>query len=297
MNWPARHFGVVVVIGLSSSYYGFQKIPIYESAEKVFGLGFGTVELGAGHNPEPKVWDAVKRIKRDFPDKNYTVHGLFPPLEKRFWFNASLGLTKQNEKIVENFFRAAQIVEAKVVSIHPGFRKEIEWLDGAGPMHEFLQKKKIPPEKARQGFFALVECCLAKAEEANCSFAIENIPSLALPLVGTVQEFEEVFAKFPRLKMLLDVGHALYSSRLETLLEHFSGRIGQLHLHISRPEGQARKADEHNPVSSKEELEPLRAIRQLKKIPIIFEHSTNITEWEIKAEKRLLEGFLGGVIP
>ena len=35
------------MLGLSSSYYGFQKIPVYESAKKVFDLGFDTVELGA----------------------------------------------------------------------------------------------------------------------------------------------------------------------------------------------------------------------------------------------------------
>ncbi len=280
------------MIGLSSSYYGFQKIPVYESAKKVFGLGFDTVELGAGHNPESKVWDAVKRIKRDFPDKNYTVHGLFPPLEKRFWFNASLGLTKQNEKIVENFFKAAQIVEAKIVSIHPGFRKEVEWVEGASPMYEFLPKEKIPIEKAWQGFFDLVECCLAKADETNCSFAIENIPCAAVPLVSSVQDFENVFKKFPDLKMLLDVGHALFSSRLDNLVKHFADKVCQLHLHMSRPEAIAPKADEHNPITSITQLESLAAIKQLNKIPIIFEHGTNISETEIKLEKKILEEFL-----
>ena len=178
------------MIGLSSSYYGFQKIPVYESAKKVFDLGFDTVELGAGHNPEPKVWDAIKQIKHEFPDKNYTVHGLFPPLEKRVWFNASLGLTKQNREIVDNLFKVAQITEAKVVSIHPGFTREIEWVVAVSPMDEFLPKEKIPLEKARQGFFALIKFCLAKAEETNCSFAIENIPALAFPFVHTIEDFE-----------------------------------------------------------------------------------------------------------
>ncbi len=280
------------MIGLSSSYYGFQKIPVYESAKRVFDLGFDTAELGAGHGPEPAVWKTVKRIKRDFPDKNYTVHGLFPPLEKRFWFNASLGFTKQNEKIVENFFRAAQIVEAKVVSIHPGFRREIDWIDGATPLEEFSPQEEIPIEKAWSNFFELTNYCLAKAKETNCVFAIENMPSMAFPLVRTIEDFEKAFTQFPNLKMLLDVGHALYSDCLNQLLEHFADNVCQLHLHISRPEGIAPKADEHNPVTDAKQLEPLSAIKQLKQIPIIFEHGINISEEQIKSEKRILEGFL-----
>ena len=89
------------MIGLSSSYYGLQKKKVYESAKSVFDLGFKTVELGAAHDPEKNIWDTVKKIKHDFPDKNYTVHGLFPPPEQRMWFNASLGLTKQNNAAVE----------------------------------------------------------------------------------------------------------------------------------------------------------------------------------------------------
>ncbi len=280
------------MIGLSSSYYGFQNIPVYESAKKVFNLGFDTVELGAGHNPESDVWTAIKRIKSDFPDKNYTVHGLFPPLEKRFWFNASHGLTKQNKKIVENFFKVVQITEAKVVSIHPGFRKEVEWAVNAKPMDEFLPKENIPLEKAWPAFFELTKYCLAKAEETNCSFAIENIPKHAFPLVETIEDFEKVFEKFPDLKLLLDTGHALYNNCLESLIEHFADKVGQLHLHTSRPEGIAPKADEHNSITSIEQLEPLTAIKQLKQIPIIFEHGTNISETEIRAEKKILEEFL-----
>ncbi len=280
------------MIGLSSSYYGFQKILVYESAKKVFDLGFDTVELGAGHNFEPNVWDAVKRIKQDFPNKNYTVHGLFPPLEKRFWFNASLGLTKENEKIIESFFKAAQITEAKVVSIHPGFAKNLEWRTGTSGMAEPVYLKDLPKEKALAGCSEVIEKCLSLAGETNCSFAIENSPAMAFPLIHSIEDFEKVFEEFPELKMLLDVGHALFSSMLDQLLENFADRVGQLHLHTSRPEGQTPKADEHNPITSITQLEPLHAIKQLSKIPIIFEHGTNISETEILTEKKILEEFL-----
>ena len=63
-------------------------------------------------------------------------------------------------------------------------------------------------------------------------------------------------------------------------------------MHTSRPEGIAPKADEHNPITSRTQLEPLAAIKQLKQIPIIFEHGTNISETEIKTEKKILEEFL-----
>ena len=113
------------LLGLSSSYFAFRGKGIYDSVKAVFDLGFETVELGAAHSSEPNAWSAVRRIKRDFPEKNYTVHSLFPPLKERYWFNPSLGLTRKNRQVVESLFRAAGLVDAEVVGLHPGFLNEL----------------------------------------------------------------------------------------------------------------------------------------------------------------------------
>ena len=279
------------MLGLSSSYFGFQGKPVFESVKKVFEMGFETVELGAGHSPEKGVWDSVKRLRKDFPGKSYTIHGLFPTPEERTWFNASLGLTEQNKVFVENFFKVAQIVGAKVVSIHPGFTRELEWKKNAKPMDNPATDIEIPLERAWPGFFELVAGCLDLAQETGCRFAIENTPKMAMPLVFSIEDFKKAFKEFPRLGMLLDVGHALYSGRLQQLLANFSPKICQIHLHSSRPQEAGPKTDEHKPITGLEELEPLAQVRQFKEIPVIFEHGPSVTKTEILAEKALVEEF------
>jgi len=279
------------MLGLSSSYFGFRGKGIYDSAKAVFDLGFGTVELGAGHSHEKNVWETLHKIKHDFPGKKYTVHGLFPPLPEKHWFNASLGLTKANLGIVEGLFKAAQTAEADIVSIHPGFRKEVGWPSGKHAMVEPKLLKEIPHKLAWQNFFALVEKCLSLAKETGCAFAIENLTRPERDLVFSDQEFETVFEKFPSLKLLLDTGHALYNQRLDSLIEKFGKRVGQIHLHYTRPKHEAKKKDEHLPISSLEQLESLRKIPQFKKIPVIFEHGLDTSPEQVLAEKKLVEQF------
>jgi len=280
------------MLGLSTSYFGFQGKPIYDSVKAVFGLGFGTAELGAGHAFEKNVWETIKKVKQDFPEKNYTVHGLFPPLEKRTWFNASLGLTKQNKAIADSLFAAAQIVEAKVVGIHPGFRKQVEWKESPRGMCYPVPKEEIPLEKAWSNLFELIQYCLNLAEETGCLFAIENTTDHAVKsLVFSEQDFEKVFQKFPKLGLLLDIGHAMYMGRLEGFLQDFSKRIQEIHLHLSRVRQVPDKGDEHRPITLLEELKPLSKIRQFRQIPVIFEHGTNVSNEQILAEKKIVEGF------
>ncbi len=279
------------MIGLSSSYYGLQKKKVYESAKSVFDLGFETVELGAAHGPEENIWDTVKKIKHDFPDKNYTVHGLFPPPEQRMWFNASLGLTKQNNAAVEAFFKTAEITEAKMVSIHPGFREEIIWKEHDEPESRPATQRKIPEEKAWEGVFKVIEKSLNLAEDVGCNFAIENVPNIAIPLVYSPNDFEKTFEKFPDLKLLLDYGHALYDNVLPIFLDKFHNKIGQVHLHFSRAEAIAPTADEHDPITSFDQVNPLLKVKQFKEIPIIFEHWPKTKESQIAEEKKLIEKF------
>jgi len=280
------------MIGLSSSYFGFQKKAIFESAKAVFDLGFETAELGAGHGFEENVWETVKRIKREFPEKNYTIHALFPPLEKRFWFNPSLGLTPKNKKVIDGLFKSAEIVEAKIVGIHPGFSKEVEFEGDGNAMSYPVPLRDIPLEKGLKNLFEVLEYGLRLSEEVGCDFAIENTTNYNVtPLVYTPDDLEKVFQRFPELKLLLDTGHALYLGYLEKLIRLFAKRVGEIHLHISKAKSEPDLGDEHRPVTFLEELDALKAIKQFGKIPVIFEHSPKIRPEQILAEKKLAEEF------
>jgi len=109
------------MLGLSSTYFALRNSGIYESAEKIANLGFGCIELGAAHAYEKNVFVTLKKIKRDFPDLQFTVHGLFPPLREKHWFNISEGITRKNKKIIDGLFEAGRIVEARAIAIHPGY--------------------------------------------------------------------------------------------------------------------------------------------------------------------------------
>ena len=280
------------MLGLSSTYFAFKGKGIYDSAKAVFDLWFDTVELGAGHVFEPRALGAVKRLKRDFPDKNYTVHGLFPPLREKLWFNASLGLTPKNRRIISGMFKAAEATEAGVVSIHPGFLSELGPVGDAGGMSNPRPLRAIQKEKCLRNFYSVVRYSLGLAKNTGAAFAIENINGKeAKPLVESVSDFRSVFSLFPELWMLFDYGHALFGENTEGLLGNFSEKIEQVHLHWSAPGSAKHTAEDHAPITSAKQLEPLRKIRRIAEIPVIFEHGANVGEAEIAAEKKLTETF------
>jgi hypothetical protein len=87
------------------------------------------------------------------------------------------------------------------------------------------------------------------------------------------------------------MGHALSEKRLEEML-FFREKIIQMHVHFSRPKSGTIPLDEHAPIPSEEAIAFMEKIPQIKKIPLIFEHSSKVSEEEILKEKKLLEGFL-----
>ena len=292
-----QEMGLENMLGLSSSYFAFRGKGIYDSVESVFGLGFETAELGAAHRFEPRVWDTVKRIKRDFPDKAFTVHGLFPPLREKTWFNPSNGLTKQNKGIVDGLFKAAQIVEAKLVGIHPGFLNEVGFsFDKKRGFDTIAAGKPLPVEESWNNFFELMAYASSLSQDAGIKLAIENIHDVEVkPLVFSAKDFEKVFARFPELGMLFDFGHALFSGQAAQFVKVFSPKIAEIHMHWSRRQSQSQQKDEHAALTSAEQLQLFKAVPQLKKIPIIFEHGTDVGPAQILKEKWLVSHFLDSI--
>ncbi|MBN1941221.1 MAG: TIM barrel protein, partial [Candidatus Diapherotrites archaeon] len=167
------------LVGLSSSYFAFKGFSIYDSVKQAHKLGFETVELGAGHNSknsEKNVWRAINALKKDFSELNFTVHGLFPPMRKPTWFNAALGLTVENKKILEDMFRAAEAVEALCVTIHSGAFSQMLFGKEIGGMNYGKSGKSIPREKAFEGMHSVVEFALKLSEKTGIRIGMENNP-------------------------------------------------------------------------------------------------------------------------
>ncbi len=282
----------MALLGLSSSYYAFQKRSIYSSVESVRQLGFELCELGAAHDFEKDALDTVKKVKNDFPEMKFTVHGLFPPLKEKFWFNPSEGLTSQNKKVVEGLFAAAEIAEAEMVSIHPGFLNKVSFSTGKKGMSFPKKQGLIPRQKAMQNLFIVLEECVKKAEDIGTNFSIENLcKSTVLPLVGSVEDFREVFTEFPSVGLLLDLGHALFEDNLVELLS-LHQQVRQMHLHFSEKEGADKKIDQHAPIPNDFPLKTLSKIDYLNRIPLVLEHGLDVSAEEIIREKILIEKFI-----
>ncbi len=278
-------------VGLSSSYFATRGIGIYESVEKARELGFKQVELGAAHKFEKGLWETIKKIKHDFPDLNYTVHGLFPPLEERFWFNAALGLTKQNRRVLDEMFRAAEIVEAEVVGIHPGFPFRLGFAKGPHGFSKMEFGERIEKEKAIAGLKEVLVYGTMLAANSGATFAIENMPSGHVECVlDSADAFKEIFHELPDIKLLLDFGHALLAGNLNEMM-NLRARVCEMHVHYSSGEMVNGMAD-HHAFPEGYDFSILRGIRHLKELPLIFEHGTNVSESEVLREKKGLEQFI-----
>ena len=75
--------GAFDMLGISSSWMGVKGNSIRESVEKCFSLGFELVELGAAHDPEEDAIKTTLELRNEYPDKKFTLHGLYPPVRSK----------------------------------------------------------------------------------------------------------------------------------------------------------------------------------------------------------------------
>lgn len=277
------------MIGLSTTYYATQGASIYDSVKKIVGLGFDTVELGAAHFYEDDVWDTLKKIKAEYPSIKFTIHNLFPPLEQKVWFNPSDGVNEINKLIVDNLFASADILDAELVSIHPPILNEVTMGNKiVGNFREPLIGVQKDKEKSVRNFMLLMDHINNLAARYARNVAIENMDNINIrTFLATKRDFNEIFEKYKRTGMLLDVGHALLGGNLEELVS-LNGNILELHLHDP---GDISKRGKwaHLPVINEDYFCPIREVIRGKDIPIIFEHGADVLEEEILLEKKMLE--------
>ena len=283
------------MIGLSTSYYAMKGLSIYESVLKTVELGFELIELGAAHEYEDNTFDTMREIKRDFPSVSFTVHTLFPPLQKRVWFNPADGLNEINKKIVDGLFETASIVDASLISIHPPVFNDIK-LGGTNlaKFHRPVPGKAKNKNTGKERFFQLLKYISRQSDDCGIKIIIENISFSSSCSINsypyTREDFVELFEKFPGVGFLLDVGHALRNDNLYDLVKMY-GKIFELHLHDIGYKSD-NKLSVHLPIKNSEFFDPIKEIVNKNSMAIIFEHGIDVTEEEILTEKALLEAVI-----
>ena len=283
------------MIGLSTSYYAMKGLSIYESVLKTVELGFELIELGAAHEYEDNTFDTMREIKRDFPSVSFTVHTLFPPLQKRVWFNPADGLNEINKKIVDGLFETASIVDASLISIHPPVFNDIK-LGGTNlaKFHRPVPGKAKDKNTGKERFFQLLKYISRQSDDCGIKIIIENISFSSSCSINsypyTREDFVELFEKFPGVGFLLDVGHALRNDNLYDLVK-MDGKIFELHLHDIGYKSD-NKLSVHLPIKNSEFFDPIKEIVNKNSMAIIFEHGIDVTEEEILTEKALLEAVI-----
>tara|TARA_B100000315_G_scaffold187437_1_gene177024 strand:- start:2036 stop:2893 length:858 start_codon:yes stop_codon:yes gene_type:complete len=285
------------MIGLSTTYYAKQGFSVYESVLKVVELGFEVVELGASHAYEDDIPVILRKIKRDFPNVNFTIHTLFPPLREMTWFNPADGLNETNKKIVDGLFEAASIVDALLISIHTPVLNEIK-LRGENVANlckvEIGRPKDI--EICKKKFFELMKYISGKSDTNRTKVIIENMGFInSLPISFypyTREDFLGLFEMFPDTGLLLDVGHAKQYGNLQELIS-LDGKICEIHLHdIGATSGE--KGRGHSPIKDIAFFEPLRELMKKDSLIFVFEHDGDCNEDEVLIGKKLLEKVLAG---
>jgi sugar phosphate isomerase/epimerase len=255
-------------------------------------LGFDVVEFGAAHIYEDNILSVLRKVKKDFPHVNFTIHTLFPPLRNRTWFNPANGLSKLNKKIVDGLFWTADIVDAMIISIHLPIFYDIE-LRGKFKGGFYRTKVCNPKDEytSKKNFSHLMGYILKRNESSGRRIILENMcSSLSSTYPFTKYEFLEFFNKFTNTGMLLDVGHALQSRNLNELLA-LDENIFELHLHeIGYTPGVGMRG--HFPIKEMSYFDPLKKIIRKDSVIPIFEHGADVTEEDIINEKCLLEKFL-----
>jgi sugar phosphate isomerase/epimerase len=282
------------MIGLSTTYYALKGLDIYSSVESIVELGFEAVELGAAHIYEDDIWQKLKLIRKKFPGITFTVHGLFPPLKERIWFNPADGLNAANRPVIDNLFKAADKLGSTLIGIHPPVLNDVVFgknkVPGGFWQMTSRQDKELATSKIK--LYDVLGYIEKKAKVAGVKVGIETLDSTYFNLLlNSADDFMGIFNQFPSFGLLLDVVHASISGRLAEFAR-LKDQVVEIHLHESRQipgEGQWG----HYAIRDTALLEPISDLLLNGSIPVILEHGLETTEEEILKEKYLLEGYVG----
>ena len=284
-------------LGLSTSYFAAHGFNIYDSVKRTYDLGFRLIELGANHSWEEEIDETVKKIRHDFPDATFTQHCYFPPaFPKEYFANPAYGLNEQNKIVLDQMFKAAEILKPKIISFHNGFNNTYEY---EGEFLEFKGFKKfkingiIPDDQAKQNLKEFIKYALKKGQEQGIKIAVENVVSKTFGTKCTVSGldgFKDLLDEFPSLNFLLDYGHGFIEYGNPTQFFSLGEKIIEMHLDDVTPDMKDHRVLGKGIL----DLEKMfKGIASISSPLLILEHSAEVTEQEILGEVKLVEKYLG----
>lgn len=288
------------MIGMSSTWMATRGLDIRRSIERCFGLGFGLVEVGAGHKYEPDATGTVIDMHKKYPGKHFTVHALFPPVQKSYAMN--IADAKEHARIVEavaGMFALAKEIGADVIGLHGGYCGSVKWSEaGRGGFKELVMEGSMTRETAMSNMLAVLEKLVPMAEASGVKLALEIAPDGQWNLIPkTPDEFDEMFARFgsKMFGLLLDVGHLHRTAAANgydpyDFTARFKDRIFEMHIH-----------DVKNGVDHQEtgtgEIDFARHFKaigrnRLEAMPLVFEYTGLVGETAALRGKVFIEGVL-----
>jgi sugar phosphate isomerase/epimerase len=207
--------------------------PILQELDVISKLGFDYLELTM--DAPQAHYSAIRRIVDDLLDALERVNmGLvchLPTFVSTADLTESLRQTSLNE-VLESLEVAAELRAMKAV-LHPS-------------PHRGLSVFVI--DQARQYALKSLEAIVNKADKVGLTLCLENMFPQSNSLVNP-EDFEEVFERFPGLRMTLDTGHAHIGdetgSKALAFIERFADRI--YHVHANDNLG---KEDDHLPIGA-----------------------------------------------
>lgn len=291
------------MIGISSSWFAIKGLPIRESIENCFKLGFDLVEIGAAHEYEDKAVETVLELRKKYPNKAFTIHALFPHF-KNGEYPLNLSDPKEHDrtlKIVKKMFDIADRVGSPIVGIHGGYLGEVRWVKGKHGFKELKIKNPIPFKIAKRNMKVILDDLVGVAEERNIKLAIEISPAgESKPMMTTPESFEWMFTNYrsKHLGLLLDIGHLHLASRVKhydpyDFVRKFKSKLLEVHLHDCK-DGADHFAVGTGEIDFKKYFKIIGR-PTLEKIPLVFEYNDSVSEEEALAGKKLVESMLAEI--
>jgi|GEM_PF-3562887 len=306
--------GVFDMLGMSSSWAAVRGLSIRESVEKIFGMGFELCELGAAHKYEENAVETLMELRKNYPDKKFTLHALFPPVKvntpngrknnhNSHSYAMNLADSKEHEaiiKAVRKMFDIGERINAEMIGIHGGFAGEVKFVEGDFGFEELVIKTPIPLDEAKQNMTVTIQELILMAEERGINLALEIHPPMrCAPIMTNAESFEWIFSNFKSkyFGMLLDIGHLHLASRAENydpyeFVKKFKGKIFEVHLH------DCKGVKDHlavgvGEVDFKRHFKTIgRSV--LKRVPLVFEYNNSVTEQQATKGKEVIGELLKG---
>lgn len=285
------------MIGMSSSWLATKGFSIKDSIERVFGMGFDLVEVGAAHKYEDKAVETVLGIRKKYLSKSFTVHALFPPYKNGSSYPLNLSDPNEHDrtiKIVKKMFDISERLGSDFVGIHGGYAGKVKWVKGENGFKNLKVVEKMPLDEARTNMKIVLEDLVHIAEEKNMKLAVEICPPEGSSITTNPEAFEWIFKKFKtdHLGLLLDIGHLHRSSKKEgydshSFVEKFKDKIIEIHIH------DCKGNIDHTPFGEGDmdfgSYFRIIGKEKMQGVPLVFEYNSATTEAQVLKGKKLLE--------